>query len=263
MESAAFADRLRYVVQHATQDHEITDWVAYELTRDGGEIVLRENGALVESEQSTDILFELFFKRIHQRAIAALPDDIRIHAASGIHNDRMFLLVGDPHSGKTTLALHLLGAGMHMVGDELVMLRDGLAVAFPRKFYPRENSFDLLPDLRSHAPAALPLVYGGDGMRRMAVDPTVFGRPWHIARLPVSAIFYLDPDFGSQTTARRSTKIDMVRLVMEQCAQPRSGRAWIGDLCGMVNAASTHVLSVGELDSALAVIRDRLEAPAS
>jgi hypothetical protein len=257
-ESTAFADRLRYVVQHASQDHEITDRVAYEIAHDGDEIILRENDTAVAVERSGEILFEELFKRIHQRAFAALPDDIRIHAASGIHNDRMFLLVGNPHSGKTTLAIHLLAAGMRIVGDELVMLRDGLAVAFPRKFYPREISFDLLPSLKTIAPS-LPLVFGGDGIRRMAIDPIVLGRPWRIARLPVGAIFYLDPDFGSRTKATRSPKIDMVRLVMEQCAPPRSGRgSWIADLCAMVNGASTQMLEVGDLDSALALIRDTL-----
>jgi hypothetical protein len=257
-ESAAFADRLRYVVQHASQDHEITDRVAYEIAHDGDEIILRENDTAVAVERSGEILFEELFKRIHQRAFAALPDDIRIHAASGIHNDRMFLLVGNPYAGKTTLAIHLLAAGMRIVGDELVMLRNGLAVAFPRKFYPREISFDLLPSLKSIAPS-LPLVFGGDGIRRMAIDPIALGRPWHIARLPVGAIFYLDPDFGSRTKATRSPKIDMVRLVMEQCAPPRSGRgSWIGDLCAMVNGASTQMLEVGDLDSALTLICDSL-----
>jgi len=258
-DSAAFSDRLRYVVQHASQNHEITDRAVYEIAQNGDDVVLREDGVIAATEQNSEILFEALFKKIHQRAFAALPDDVRIHAASGIHNGRMFLLVGNPHSGKSTLAIHLLGAGMEMVGDELVMLRDGLAAAFPRKFYLREASVDLLPALKEAAPS-LPRVYDSAGMRRMAVDPTVFGRPWHIARLPVGAIFYLDPDFGSRTKSKRSSKIDMVRLVMEQSSPPRSGRNnWIGDLCAMVNGASTHVLAVGELDSALAVIHHTLD----
>jgi sulfur transfer complex TusBCD TusB component (DsrH family) len=257
-ESTAFADRLRYLVQHASQDHEITDRAVYEIAYDGDDIVLREDGAVAVIEHNSEILFEALFKKIHQRALAALPNDIRIHAASGIHNGRMFVLVGNPHAGKTTLAIHLLSAGMEIIGDELVMLRDGLAVAFPRKFYPRETSFELLPDFKDAA-VSLPLVYDSDGMRRLAVDPIVFGHSWKIARLPIGNIFYLDPNFGSPTTIKRCTKIDMVRLVMEQCGPPPSRRAnWIGDLCAVVNGASTRILELGDLDSALAIIRQEL-----
>jgi hypothetical protein len=253
-ESLEVAERLRYMVQHASQDHEVTDRVVYEIAQGGDDWLLRENGAVVATERSSQIIFEILFKRVHQRSFAALPDDIRIHAASGVHNGGMFLLVGNHHAGKTTLAIALLASGMRIVGDELVVLRNGVAAAYPRKFYPREASFDLIPRLKD-VTHTLPRVFLADGPR-MAVDPLTFNSPWHIARQPITAIFYLDPNFGSRTRASPCPKIDMTRLVMEQCAPPGSGRRdWIGDLCAMVNGASAHMLALGDLDSAVTVVR--------
>jgi hypothetical protein len=257
-ESQAIADRLRYMVQHATQDHEITDRVVYEIAALGDEMLLREGGAVVASERSSDVIFETLFKRVHQRSFAALPEHFRIHAASGVHHGRMFLLVGNAHAGKTTLALALLAGGMQILGDELVVVRDGLAATYPRKFYPREMSLEFLPELKQIA-ASLPRVYliGGP---RLAVDPLTFNSPWHIASHPVGEIFYLDPNFGTRTRVSACSKIDMVRLVMEQCVPPASGRSgWVGDLCAMVNGANAHMLALGELNSAVTVVRDCLD----
>lgn len=255
---AAFAHRLRYLAQHADQDHVVTDHGNYEIVREGESYVVREDGAVIFAERSGEMAFEVLFRRIHGRAFAALPHDIRIHAASGIDQGRMFLLVGNPLSGKTTLALHLLLEGIEMVGDELVLLRDGLAVAFPRKFYPRESSLALLPEIKL-AGSDLPFVIDTHGGRRIAIDPAELGRPWRIARAPVKAVYYLDPDFSRKTRLYPCTKLDMVRLVMEQCTPPPSRRTgWIADLCAMVNGAAVRMIAVGDFASVAIDIRDSL-----
>jgi hypothetical protein len=202
---AEFAHKVRYLAQHADQDHVVTDHANFDVVRERENYVVREDGAVISAEASGEIAFAALCERIHARAFAALPDDIRIHAASGINQGRMFLLVGNPFSGKTTLALHLLFEGMEMVGDELVMLRDGLAVAFPRKFYPRETSLALLPDLE-RAGSDLPFVIDAHSSRRIALDPAALGRPWRIARAPVKAVFYLDPDFSGKTRLYRCSR---------------------------------------------------------
>jgi hypothetical protein len=255
---AGFASKLRYLAQHADQDHVVTDHANFDVVREGESYVVREDGAVIFAETSGEIAFSSLFQRIHARAFAALPDDIRIHAASGIDQGRMFLLVGNPLSGKTTLALHLLLEGMEMVGDELVLLRDGVAVAFPRKFYPRESSLALLPDLKL-AGSDLPFVIDSHGARRVAIDPAALGRPWRIARAPVNAVFYLDPDFSRKTRLYPCTKVDMVRLVIEQCTPPLSRRTgWIADLCAMVNGADVWMIAVGDFASIAVDIRDYL-----
>ena len=257
-ELAEFARRLRLFTQHADQDHVVTDHADFDVAREGENYILREDGAVTFAGRAVETALSALFERMHARAFAALPDDIRIHAASGIDRGRMFLLVGNPWSGKTTLALHLLLEGMEMVGDELVLLRNGLAVAFPRKFYPRESSLALFPVLRLAA-SDLPFVADPHGEKRIAIDPAGLGRPWKIARAPVTAVFYLDPDFSRKTKLYPCTKVEMVRLVMEQCTPPLSRRkGWIADLCAMINGAAARMIAVGDFSSIAVDIRDSL-----
>lgn len=253
-----FADRLRYITQHAYQDHVVTDHADFDVARDGENYILREDGAVTFAGRAVELVLVALFERMHARAFAALSDDIRIHAASGMDQGRMFLLVGNPSSGKTTLALHLLLEGIEMLGDELVLLRNGLAVTFPRKFYPRESSFALLPRLRV-AGTDLPCVFDADGAKRIAIDPDALGRRWHIARAPIKAVFYLDPDFSRKTRLYPCTKVEMVRLVMEQCTPPISRRkGWVADLCSMINGAAVRMIAVGNLSSAAVDILNNL-----
>ena len=253
-----FAHRLRYGTQHADQDHVVTDHAGFDVAREGETYIVREDGAVTFAGRAVEMAFAALFERIHARAFAALPDDIRIHAASGVHQGRMFLLVGNPFSGKTTLALHLLLEGMEMVGDELVLLNNGLAVTFPRKFYPRESSLALLPGLKL-AGSNLPFVFDTHGEKRLAVDPAAFGRPWRIARAPVKAVFYLDPDFSRKTRLYPCTKVEMVRLVMEQCTPPLSRRkGWIADLCAMINGAAARMIAIGDFSQIAVDIRKSL-----
>ena len=147
---------------------------------------IRANGADLFTEVNADQVVERTFLYLHRAALSTFPDHIRLHAASGVHGGRAFLLVGDAHSGKTTLALRLLFAGLEMPGDEMGLLRDGIATTFPRRFYARASSQDLLPEF-GLLDGMLPFVSNSQEARLVGVDPTTFGRPWHIAPAPVAA----------------------------------------------------------------------------
>lgn len=43
----------------------------------------------------------------------------------------------------------LLFDGLHVDGDELVLIRDGKTVPFPRRFHIKKSSLDLLPQIKS------------------------------------------------------------------------------------------------------------------
>ena len=55
----------------------------------------------------------------------------------------------------------------------------------------------------------------------------------------------------------------MVQHVMTQSDAPAAGHAeWVRDVCSLVRGAAGYVLTVGDLDSAVATVRECLERPA-
>jgi hypothetical protein len=251
-------ERLAYIVQRADQS-------AIAVTaRSTIEVLSTGEGYRIRDEEGEDVelslvaAVEAIFQRLHRRALASVPDHIAIHAASLMHEGRLVLLTGPKRAGKTTLALRLLFEGWEVAGDELVLLQGGWAMAFPRRFYVRDTSLSLLPQLQAVA-GRPPFVASPTEGTLIAVDPTRFGRPWRIAPAPVSAILHLEPNHGGRTVARACGKVEMARRVMSECTPPASRRPdWIGDLCRTVDGATTAILQVGELDSAALVIRSIL-----
>ena len=248
------ADRVSYIVQHADQAVPTTVAMRCTVTEGEGGFTAMADGAPLFTEPESGRLAERLFVAIHARVIAEMPDHVRIHAASLLHDDRMVLLVGDPHAGKSTLALRLMLDGFAVCGDELVLVHDAAAIAFPRKFYLRQGSAPLIPELAA-VEKTLPFTASPGEPRIVGLDPTVFARPWRIAPAPVGTIIYLTPDFTAPSRLAPCPRIDMVRLVMGQCTPPLSGRAgWIGDLCATVDGARCFTLSVGDLPSAIVAI---------
>lgn len=181
-------------------------------------------------------------------------DHIRIHAASGFGPEGMVLLVGEKEAGKTTTAMHLLLEGFDMVGDELVLLRDGEAVTFPRPFYVRDTALKMLPRFAGHD--AAPFVRTTDGGRLVAADLQQFGARWRIRPAPIGAIFFLEPNHGGATSFTPCGKLEMVQRMLSQTSPPPSGRAgWMRDFCGAINQADTIVARMGDLQEATRLFR--------
>jgi len=252
--SPDFVARLNYVAQRAEQDVPLEDRCTIEVMWTGEEYRIGDGSGEVDLELSAQIALQVLYERMHRRALSCLRDHIRIHAASGMTKRGVFLIVGPKRAGKTTLALRLLAEGYDITGDELVLLRDGQAVAFPRKFYVREGSLPLLPNvnaLRASAPFVANPIEG----RLIAVDPTCFDLPWRISAAPIAAILFIEPNHGARTTIVPCRKVDMVRRVVAECSPPASGRpGWMGDLCRAVDQAETVTIRLGELDSAVLAI---------
>lgn len=250
--SRELADRLSFITQRAEQDVPVRERGTATVDWTGDEFCIQINGVGYDFEWSVTSALETLSQRMHGRAIAALPDHIRINAATGMHAGSAFLIIGPERSGKTTLALSLMFEGIEITGDGLVLLCDGEALAFPRKFHACEESLGLLPRLRTIERFAGCISNPQQG-RIVALDPLEFGRPWRIAPAPVSAVLYIEPNFGGRTVMRRSGKVEMIRSMLPHCAPPISGRrGWLGDLCATVNRAETFVLELGDLDSAVA-----------
>jgi hypothetical protein len=249
--SRELVDRLSYITQRAEQDVPVVQRGTVTVTWTGDEFRISGEGMEDDFELSVLNTLETLYQRLHGRAIAALPDHIRINAATGMHAGRSFLIVGPARAGKTTLALSLMLQGIDITGDGLVLLRDGEALPFPRKFYVREDSIGRVPRLRGIDRFAACISNPQEG-RLVALDPLEFGKPWRIAPASVSTILYIEPNHGARSALRRSGKVDMTRRVLQHCLPPTSGRRdWLGDLCATVDRAQTFVIELGDLDSAL------------
>lgn len=193
--------------------------------------------------------------RMYRDALAALPDHIRLRAAIGSIDGRTFLIAGPRGAGKTTLALSLMFENFDVSGDELVLLNDSLAMAFPSRFRVHEPSVALLPQLRQ-----LPAVAARKGALArnwwFATDPLEFGRSWSIAPAPVSAVFYLEPNHGARSQVVEIGKLDMARHLLAQTTAPPSGRrGWIGEIAHMLDGARTYLVQFGEVASASLAIK--------
>ena len=250
--SRELMDLFSSVTQRAEQNVPVLERCAATVDWTGDEFRIDIGGVADDFELSVTSALVTLYHRLHSRAIAALPDHIRIYAASGIHAGSAFLIIGPEGAGKTTLAVALMLEGVEVTGDWLVLLRDGEALAFPRKFHAREDSLSLLPGLELLDRFAGRIGNPQDG-RIVGLDPLEFGKPWKIAPAAVSTIFYIEPNHGSRSELRRSGKVEMTRRVMPHCAPPLSGRqGWLGDLCATVDRADTFVIEFGDIDTALA-----------
>lgn len=187
---------------------------------------------------------------MHQHAFEALPEHSRIHAASGFAGDRFFIICGDKYAGKSTLALKLLYEGLHIVGDELVLLRGSEAVTFPRKMYMRSDCRDLIPSFKRVA-EDLPFVSNETDYRIFAFDPLIIDRPWRIRPAKLGAVFYIEPNHGGRSRLRACGKLEMVQRILTQASGPISSSwNWIGDITAAVDQADSFIVDLGDLDSA-------------
>jgi hypothetical protein len=252
--SRELIDMLAYITQGAEQDIPVEQRCTLVITWTGDEFRISGDGMEDDFELSVTSALETLCQLLHSRAIAALPDHIRISAAIGLHAGHAFLMIGPEGAGKTTLALSLMLEGVDMTGDGAVLLRDGKALAFPRKFLAREDSIVHLPKLRAMDRFTSCISNPQEG-RLVALDPLQFGKPWRIAPAAVSTIFYIEPNHSARTALLRCGKVDMTRRVLHQCARPISGRPdWLADLCATVDRAETFVIELGDLESAVAGI---------
>lgn len=253
-------ERLSYLTQRAEQEVALEAECAITVMWNADQYRISGGHGEDACATSLEMTFEALFARLHDTALRAYSDHIRIHAASGFGPDGMVLLVGQKWAGKTTTAMHLLLEGFEITGDELVLLRHGRAVTFPRPFYLRHTALPLLPKLAGVTEGA-PFVNADADGRLVAVDPLKLGRSWRIREAPIAAVIVLEPNHGGTSRMEVCGKLDMTRRVMTQCTAPLSGRAdWIADFCASINHAETFVAAMGDLVSATPLFR-RFFAP--
>lgn len=240
------------MLQEAAQDHPVSRTHRFAVRREAGGYAIEEDGAPPRIEPTPEAAGYAVFFRMHALALAALPEFTKIHAGSARWQGRRVIAVGPPHAGKTTLMTRLVYEGFEVEGDELVLVRDGLALPYPRRFGVRAPTVALIPQLRA--------LTGEGRPEPLVVDPAVLGAPWRIESAPVDAVLFLEPNHGGPTALVPCPKHEMVRRIMSQSTGPESGkREWIRDVCAMVVRASSHVLRLGDLDAAVVAVKTALE----
>jgi hypothetical protein len=247
------------MLPHAEQHYPVSRHHRFEVRREDGGYRILEDGQARALAPAAEPAGAALCARIHELALAALPEFTKVHAGSASWDGRRFLAVGPAQSGKTTLMTRLVYEGFSVHGDELVLLRAGDALPYPRRFGVRPRTLALIPQLAEFArPAA-------GGPRPIVTDPLQLGFEWTIAPAPVDAVFFLEPDHAGPSRLRPCPKYLMAQRVMSQSTPPRTGgRDWIRDVCAMLDRARAYVLSLGDLDSAVAAVKEGLRgAPVS
>lgn len=244
------AASLTPMLQHATQDYPVSHHHRFEVHQEDGRYRIEENGAARTFEPTPESVGYAVCARVHQLALAALPGFTKVHAGCATWQGRRLLAVGPAHSGKTTLMTRLLFEGFAVHGDELVVLRGGEAVPFPRRFGLRPRTLALIPQLAGFARPG-----------PVALDPSQLGFDWRITPGPVDAVFFLEPNHRGRSELHLCPQHLMAQRVMSQSTPPNTGRrGWLSDVCAILTQAGCYILRLGDLDTAVAVVKDGLRA---
>lgn len=256
MEVSVDCDRLARwlapMLQHAVQRYPVSRVHHLEARRDVGGYLIVEDGVDRGAEPTVESAGYALTARMHALALAALPEFTKIHAGCASWQGRRLLAVGPPEAGKTTLMTRLIYEGFSVHGDELVLVKDGQVLPYPRRFGVRAATVPLIPGLAA--------ARQGDSHGPLVTDPGALGFEWIIEAAPAAAVAYLEPNHGGTSRLIPCAKYAMVQRVMSQSTPPRSGKSqWIRDVCDMLDVASTYMLMLGNLDEAVAAVREVLQ----
>lgn len=257
-DSAAVASALAFIIPAAKQDLPLIGTHRYEVRRSGERYEIAEDGVGVDHERCPEFVMHWISRRTKRIALETWGDSVMVHGGLGLHRGRRFLLAGARFAGKTTLMARLLYAGAAVEGDEMVLLRDGAATAFPRPFHMREDSLALLPELADRM-ADTPYLVDERDRRIYGFDPAKAGFDWRIRSGPLDSIFFLEQNHGGQTRLVPMPKVEMVQQLMQQCLLPAAGQGrWVAEIAAAVERSRTFLLYNGDVRQTAAAILSHL-----
>lgn len=241
------------LVQHAAQRYPVSRRHHFAASRTDEGYRLREDGRELDPRWDARSAAELLYGRMHELALAALPEFTKIHAGCANWRGNRLVVAGPARSGKTTLMTRLLYEGFAVHCDDIVLLRHGDVLPYPRRFWVRLQAVPLLPQIAAFA-ARVPETEG-----HVALDPSELGFEWQIDPAPADAVLFLEPNHGEATRLEACTKVSMAERIMSQSNLPAAGaRDWVKDICGLVEHATCFVLRSGDLDTGSAAVKDAL-----
>ena len=216
----------------------------YDLSEDGRALAKR-----VAPRSAADFLVE----RMHQTAVGVLDEYTKIHAGCATWRGKRFVAIGPARSGKTTLMTRLLYEGFDVHCDDLVLLRRGDVLPYPKLFRVRRNALHLLPQL---SPSVRERASGRD---HLPLDPVRLGFAWRVEPAPPTVVFFLERNHSGATKREVCPRIAMAERIMSHSNGPAGGaREWLEDVRRLVESATPFVLTVGDLDMAVGAIKAAL-----
>ena len=195
---------------------------------------------------------------VHSKALSHFGGTLRIHAGYGEREGRRFIVVGDKGTGKSTLMVRLLLSGFRVTGDELVIVKGGEALPFPRRFHIKQGSVPLLPEMAALF-ETLPWNDTTYGHKMFSFSPMDAGREWKVDAGKIDAVFHLEPNHGKKTYIEECPKYKMVERVMPMTyLSETEDHRKIPAVCRIVDEADCYVLGIGDLGGAVDALHQKM-----
>ena len=249
-----FIAALDNLVQHASQTYPVSRFHQFEAWRIDNGYRLREDAKELDSQLEPQRAASVISAHMNDLALAALPEFTKIHAGCANWRGKRLVAAGPSRSGKTTLMTRLLYEGFAVHCDDIVLLRHGEVLPFPRRFWIRPHALPLLPQIAPLDVAA------PENRRHLVLDPAERGFEWQIHAAPADVVLFLERNHASVTQLLPCPKHAMAKLIMSNSSLPGGGpQEWVRDVCTMLDNASTYVLRCGSLNSVVDAVKEALE----
>jgi hypothetical protein len=195
---------------------------------------------------------------ITTRALQSDHEYVAVHAGVVSRNGAGVLIPGPPGSGKSTLTSALVRGGFGFLSDEVALLEPGSSLMhpFPRPTALAPASMDLLglqPDPISDGFRHFECLFIPDELR-----PGSAGGPTEVDLV-------LIPELAPNRPASVEVldRAEALHVIVEQCFDiGRLGGSAVGALGDLVKDAHCFRLQVGDLRSAVDLVKDLLAEPA-
>lgn len=192
------------------------------------------------------------------RLMIGACDALGLHAGGVVHDGVGIALPAAMESGKSTLTAGLVRAGFGYLSDEAVLLDwdSGTAIPFPKPISLDPGSWALFPDLEPGAD--LP---DDDYKARQWHIPPDDVRPGAVAG-PVPIRYFVFPRYAKGATTelaplpRAAAVVELAKNTFRFNEQPRR---CLDALAAAARDAECYRLAVGDLDRAVALVRDLVE----
>ncbi|MCI0453367.1 MAG: hypothetical protein L0Y68_00040 [Candidatus Dadabacteria bacterium] len=257
-ECKSLAQQLDFITQDAHQDFPTLSETVYDIRREDEQFQILNNGKLCNTTSDRSSLIYNLLGLIHSRVFKSITGCILIHTGCGEYNGKRFLIVGDKGTGKSTLMTRLLFEGFRIDGDELVLVHNEKVTPFPRRFLIKESSIHLLPQVKSMIDS-VPYIQADNGSKIYSFSPSDAGFSWKIETRKAEFFFYLEPNHGGETRVEKCPKYLMVQKVMPRTFLSNThDHLKIGQLCRMIDDSDCYILRLGNLDSAISSVREKV-----